>query len=122
MEREKQRHLKGAPLRAAAAAAACRHRPCSPVSPPCPAPCLVPAGQTISHIKQVPGWSERLASDSEAVVKAEHEVRPAALGGAVRNRQLWWCRCGQQECLQTVAYTHCRRHRFLRDTKQELGV
>jgi hypothetical protein len=30
-------------------------------------------GQTISHIKQVPGWSERLASDSEAVVKAEHE-------------------------------------------------
>lgn len=29
-------------------------------------------GKTISHIKQVPGWSEKLASDAEAVVKAEH--------------------------------------------------
>ncbi|KAL4420382.1 hypothetical protein ABPG77_002322 [Micractinium sp. CCAP 211/92] len=30
-------------------------------------------GQSISHIKQVPGWSEKLASDAEAVVKAEHD-------------------------------------------------
>lgn len=35
----------------------------------------------MSHIKQVPGWNERLASDSEAVVKAEHDVR--GWGGAV---------------------------------------
>lgn len=30
----------------------------------------------MSHIKQVPGWNEHLASDSEAVVKAEREVSP----------------------------------------------
>eukprot|EP00887_Chlorella_sp_A99_P005630 scaffold1.g5630.t1 len=30
-------------------------------------------GQSVPHVRQVPGWSERLASDSEAVVKAERE-------------------------------------------------
>lgn len=60
------------PLAATAAPrsfALCTHAP--PSSPT--------AGQTISHIKEVPGWSERLASDSEAVVKAEHEVRVPCL-------------------------------------------
>ena len=45
---------------------------------PPPVPCCsyftLRAGQTVSHIKQVPGWNERLASDAEAVVKAEHDV------------------------------------------------
>lgn len=30
-------------------------------------------GKTVSHIKEVPGWNEKLASDAEAVVKAEKE-------------------------------------------------
>ena len=42
--------------------------------PACLPACLAIAGQTISHIKQVPGWNERLASDAEAIVKAEHDV------------------------------------------------
>jgi hypothetical protein len=52
-----------------------------------PALPVVPAGKTVSHIKEVPGWSERLASDAEAVVKAErdvrHQLRRAALHCAV---------------------------------------
>ncbi|KAL4430758.1 hypothetical protein ABPG75_006014 [Micractinium tetrahymenae] len=36
-------------------------------------------GKTISHIKQVPGWSEKLASDAEAVVKAEHDCTDCSI-------------------------------------------
>jgi hypothetical protein len=32
------------------------------------------AGKTVPHIKEVPGWNAHLASDAEAVVKAEREV------------------------------------------------
>lgn len=42
-----------------------------------------PAGKTISHIKQVPGWSEKLASDAEAVVKAEHVSAHGGLAWAL---------------------------------------
>ncbi|EFN59345.1 hypothetical protein CHLNCDRAFT_137786 [Chlorella variabilis] len=55
LEKEKQKQLKGT-------------RPgthCHPLQ--------LAAGKTVSHIKQVPGWNEHLASDSEAVVKAERE-------------------------------------------------
>lgn len=30
-------------------------------------------GKTVPHIKEVPGWNAHLASDAEAVVKAERE-------------------------------------------------
>jgi len=48
-----------------------------------------PAGKTVAHIKQVPGWSETLASDAEAVVKAEHDV--SRVGGLVGGwqRRTW---------------------------------
>ena len=37
------------------------------------------AGKTHGPISEVEGWSERLASDSEAVVKAERESRDRPL-------------------------------------------
>lgn len=65
------------------------HLHCSPC---CPASAFTftqtsppSAGKTISHIKQVPGWSEKLASDAEAVVKAEH-VSPQPSRMALQGR------------------------------------
>ncbi len=70
-----------------------------------------PAGQTISHIKQVPGWSERLASDSEAVVKAEHEVRRTGQRAcaAHSNRYLQRCQVQQIAAEILVDSTHTTR-------------
>ena len=102
MEREKQRHLNGAPRRVATPPPPPRLVPADAPQPP------VPAGQTISHIKQVPGWSERLASDSEAVVKAEHEVRlvqvwhlAASVGGAAADAMR------AQGCLRASYHCGC---------------
>ena len=53
----------------------------------------------VSHIKEVPGWSEELATVSEAVVKAEEVRLPRP-----RPRGLFWHLC---PALGTKASVHC---------------
>ena len=52
---------------------------------------LARPGKTVPHVRQVPGWSEKLASDSEAVVKAERES-PVRARVCVRLRGGVWAR------------------------------